>query len=95
MLKILCQKLLFVLIVLLLIVVGYYWNVGFELFNEQLICFGQDNIIDYYVENVYSFQYQEDGSFDYEMIVVKLEYQKVMDIIFVIIFDLLFFCGNV
>ncbi len=33
--KTLRQKLLLALIALLLIVAGYYWNVGLELFNEQ------------------------------------------------------------
>lgn len=81
--KTLRQKLLLALIALLLIVAGYYWNVGLELFNEQPTRPGQDNTIDYYAENAHSLQYQEDGSLDYEMTAVKLEHQKATDITFV------------
>ena len=81
--KTLRQKLLLALIALLLIVAGYYWNVGLELFNEQP------------TENAHSLQYQEDGSLDYEMTAVKLEHQKATDITFVTTPDLLLFRGNV
>lgn len=93
--KTLRQKLLLALIALLLIVAGYYWNVGLELFNEQPTRPGQDNTIDYYAENAHSLQYQEDGSLDYEMTAVKLEHQKATDITFVTTPDLLLFRGNV
>ncbi|OKN94044.1 hypothetical protein AM469_004822 [Pseudomonas aeruginosa] len=89
--KTLRQKLLLALIALLLIVAGYYWNVGLELFNEQPTRPGQDNTIDYYAENAHSLQYQEDGSLDYEMTAVKLEHQKATDITFVTTPDLLLF----
>lgn len=93
--KTLRQKLLLALIALLLIVAGYYWNVGLELFNEQPTRPSQDNTIDYYAENAHSLQYQEDGSLDYEMTAVKLEHQKATDITFVTTPDLLLFRGNV
>ncbi len=92
--KTLRQKLLLALIALLLIVAGYYWNVGLELFNEQPTRPGQDNTIDYYAENAHSLQYQEDGSLDYEMTAVKLEHQKATDIARHHP-DLLLFRGNV
>lgn len=55
--KALRQKLLLALIALLLIVVGYYWNVEFELFNEQPARLSQDSTINYYTENAHSLQY--------------------------------------
>ena len=47
--KTLRPELLLALIALLLIVAGYYWNIGLELFNDTRP--GQDNTIDYYAEN--------------------------------------------
>ncbi|MCY1260252.1 Lipopolysaccharide export system protein LptC [compost metagenome] len=78
--KTLRQKLLLILIAVLLIALGYYWNVRLDLFSEGQPRPQPSEAIDYYAMNAHSIQYRADGSLEYEMTAEKLEHQKATDI---------------
>ncbi|MCY1418652.1 lipopolysaccharide exporter periplasmic protein [compost metagenome] len=77
--KTLRQKLLLILIAVLLIALGYYWNVRLDLFTEGQSRPQPSEAIDYYAMNARSIQYRTDGSLEYEMTADKLEHQKTTD----------------
>ncbi|MEG7362013.1 LPS export ABC transporter periplasmic protein LptC [Pseudomonas citronellolis] len=87
--KTLRQKLLLALIAVLLVALGYYWNVRLD-FNERQVAPSND-AIDFYAANAHSLQYREDGSLAYEMTADRLEHMKATDVTNVTTPDLLFF----
>ena len=84
------QKLLLALIAVLLIAMGYYWNVRLELFTEAKVPVSND-AIDFYAANAHSIQYREDGSLAYEMTAARLEHMKATDVTNVSTPDLFFY----
>ncbi|KAF1067306.1 MAG: Lipopolysaccharide export system protein LptC [Pseudomonas citronellolis] len=84
------QKLLLAVIALLLIALGYYWNVRINLFDDQVIPVN-DDAIDFYAVNAHSLQYRDDGALQYEMTAERMEHVKATDITNVTTPDLFFF----
>ncbi|MDH1007724.1 LPS export ABC transporter periplasmic protein LptC [Pseudomonas nicosulfuronedens] len=87
------QKLLLALIAILLIALGYYWNVRLD-FNERQLKSQTSDAVDFYVVNAKSVQYRVDGSLAYEMTADKLEHLKASDVTLVTTPDLYFHREN-
>lgn len=77
----------------LLIALGY-WNVSPESFMDRTTATGNDNAIDFYVENGKSTQFQEDGKLHYEMTATHLEHMKATDVTLLTNPDLLLHRGT-
>ncbi|WP_374440057.1 LPS export ABC transporter periplasmic protein LptC [Pseudomonas panipatensis] len=84
------QKLILALIAVLLVALGYYWNVRLDLFTERNIPQSND-AIDFYALSAHSIQYRVDGTLGYEMTADRLEHMKATDITNVTTPDLYFF----
>lgn len=88
------QKLILATIAILMVIAGYYWNVGLTLFHEPPQAVQQENIIDYYLINPHTLQYQTDGRLDYEMTASHLDHYSLTDIALVTAPNLLLHRGN-
>ncbi|MCO6058182.1 LPS export ABC transporter periplasmic protein LptC [Pseudomonas sp. MOB-449] len=77
----------------LLIALGY-WNIRPESFMDRAPAQGNDNAIDFYVENGKSTQFQPDGKLHYEMTAKRLEHIKATDVTLLTSPDLLLHRGT-